>query len=465
VWYVLAFTITMPTSNIQEVEQPRSVPGALERWFKFGARGSSLQREVLAGLTTFTTMAYVLVVHPQILSQTGMDFKGLITVTALAAAVFSVLMGIWTNYPIAMAPGMGINAFFAFHICIAQNIPWRSALGLVFYSGLIFFFLSVSGLRQKIIESFPNSLKGAITAGIGLFIAFLGLKNAGIVVANPNTFVTLGNITAPAAALSFFGIILAVVLLRRRVPGALILSILLLTLIGLFLPGTAAGSHITKFPDRLVDWPSSIGSLFLQLDFAYFWTHLGQTIPIILSLLFSDLFGSMAALLAIGSRAGLLDQEGNLPRIREALAADATAAAGGALLGTSTTIQYIESAAGVEEGGRTGLVSFVVALCFLFALFFNPIIQIIPVAATAPALVVIGIFMMEGLAKLDLKDLTIAAPAVITVLLMVLGTIADGLALGFIAYVLIYLFTGKARQISVLSFVLAAVFLLHYFVK
>ncbi len=178
----------MPTSNIQEVEQPRSVPSALERWFKFGARGSSLQREILAGLTTFTTMAYVLVVHPQILSQTGMDFKGLITVTALAAAIFSVLMGIWTNYPIAMAPGMGINAFFAFHICVAHNIPWRSALGLVFYSGLIFFLLSVSGLRQKIIESFPNSLKGAITAGIGLFIAFLGLKNAGIVVANPNTF-------------------------------------------------------------------------------------------------------------------------------------------------------------------------------------------------------------------------------------------------------------------------------------
>lgn len=255
------------------------------------------------------------------------------------------------------------------------------------------------------------------------------------------------------------------VLLKRRVPGALILSILLLTFIGLFLPGATPGSHITKFPERLIDWPSSIGSLFLQLDFSYFWIHLGQTVPIILSLLFSDLFGSMAALLAIGSRAGLLDKGGNLPRIREALAADATAAAGGALLGTSTTIQYIESAAGVEEGGRTGLVSFVVAFCFLLALFFNPIIQIIPVTATAPALVVIGIFMMEGLAKLDLKDLTIAAPAAITVLLMVLGTIADGLALGFISHVLIYLFTGKARRISALSFVLAAIFLLHYFVR
>jgi adenine/guanine/hypoxanthine permease len=436
----------------------------LDKRFEISARGSSLAREIVAGITTFTTMSYVLVVHPKVLAAAGMDAAQLITVTALAAAIFSILMGLWTNYPIACAPGMGVNAFFAYQVCLGQGIPWPSALGLVFYSGLFFFALSVSGVRQKIIESFPPSLKGALTGGIGLFIAFIGLKAGGLIVANPKTFVTLGDFTSPSTLLTFFGIALAVILLVWRVRGALIISILILTFAGLFLPGSTSG-RITAVPPAIFAWPSSIDRLFLKLDFSYFWLHPGQSIPIVFSLLFADLFGSMAALLAIGRRARLLDANGNLPRIRQAFGADAAAAAGGALLGTSTTIQYIESAAGVEEGGRTGIVSMVVAVCFLLALFLNPIIRTIPLVATAPALVIVGVFMLEGIADLNLNDLTVSAPAAVTILLMLLGSVADGLVLGFILQVLINVAVGRAKSISALSYLLAGLLLLHYLFK
>jgi adenine/guanine/hypoxanthine permease len=436
----------------------------LEGRFEVSRRGSSIGREIVAGVTTFTTMSYVLVVHPKVLAAAGMDATQLITVTALAAAIFSVLMGLWTNYPIALAPGMGVNAFFAYQVCLGQGIPWPSALGLVFYSGLFFFLLSISGIRRKIIESFPPSLKGALTGGIGLFIAFIGLKAGGLIVANPKTFVTLGDFTSPTTLLTFFGIALAVILLLWRVRGALIISILVLTFAGLFLPASTQGP-ITTLPTAILAWPSPIDKLLFKLDFSYFWLHPAQSIPIVFSLLFADLFGSMAALLAIGRRARLLDANGNLPRIREAFGADAAAAAGGALLGTSTTIQYIESAAGVEEGGRTGLVSIVVAMCFLLALFLNPIIRIVPLVATAPALVIVGVFMLEGIADLDLNDLRVSAPAAVTILLMLLGSVADGLVLGFILQVLVNVVTGKAKTVSALSYILAGVLLLHYLFK
>jgi len=257
---------------------------------------------------------------------------------------------------------------------------------------------------------------------------------------------------------------LAVILLVWRVRGALIISILILTFAGLFLPGSTSG-RITAVPPAIFAWPSSIDRLFLKLDFSYFWLHPGQSIPIVFSLLFADLFGSMAALLAIGRRARLLDANGNLPRIRQAFGADAAAAAGGALLGTSTTIQYIESAAGVEEGGRTGIVSMVVAVCFLLALFLNPIIRTIPLVATAPALVIVGVFMLEGIADLNLNDLTVSAPAAVTILLMLLGSVADGLVLGFILQVLINVAVGRAKSISALSYLLAGLLLLHYLFK
>lgn len=371
-------------------------------------------------------------------------------------------MGIWSNYPIVLAPAIGADVFFASQICLAMNIPWQAALGFVFYSGCLFFFISVSGLRQKIIEAFPEELKVAITAGIGLFIAFVGLRSAGIIVAQPRSLVTLGDITSAGPLLAIGGVLLGAVLLIRRVPAAILLTILVITVIGFIVPAPNGKGMITQWPRSPIAWPSPIGQLFFKLDFAYFWTHLSQSILIVFALLFTDLFGSMAALIAICTRAGLVGPHGKIERLKEALEADALAGAGGAILGTSTTHYYIESTVGVEEGGRTGLVSITVALCFLLALVFNPIILIVPAVDTAPALILIGIFMMEGLATIDLKNLSIAASTTLTILLMVLGTVQDGLCLGFLSYIIIEVAVGRARRISPYTYGLGAIFLAHY---
>jgi AGZA family xanthine/uracil permease-like MFS transporter len=433
----------------------------IDRRFLISARGSTLRTEIIAGLAVFTTMSYVLVVNPQVLAVAGMDFKGLITVTAVAAALFSALMGFWSNYPLALAPGIGINVFFAVQICLGMNIPWQSALGLVFYSGILFFIIAVTGLRQKIMEAFPDELKAAITAGIGLFIAFVGMKNAGIIIGHPRNLVTLGNLFAPIPMLGLGGLLLGLVLLIRRVPGALVLTILAISCVGLFIP-TSGGGHVTSWPKQVIAWPSSMSKLFLKLDFTYFWSHPVQSVPIVLSLLFADLFGSMAALLAICSRAGLTSPDGKLDHLKQALMADATAGFGGAMLGTSPTHYYIESAVGVAEGGRTGVVSIVVAFCFVLSLFLNPIIQVIPSVATAPALIMIGIFMIEVLRRINLENLEVSGPTVITVLLMVLGSITDGLSIGFLSYIFIQVAIGKGRGLSVVTYSLGGIFLLHY---
>ncbi len=436
----------------------------LDRRFQVTARGSTLRRELIAGLATFATMAYVLIVHPHVLANAGMDVKGLITVTALAAAIFSFLMGVWSNYPIVLAPAIGADVFFAFQICIAMKIPWQAALGFVFYSGVLFFLISISGLRQKIIEAFPEELKVAITAGIGLFIAFVGLRNAGIIVGQSRSFVTLGDLTSPLPLLGLGGVLLGTVLLIRRVPAAILITILTVTVFGFFVPAASGKGTVTQLPASLLAWPSPIDQLFFKLDFVYFWTHLWQSIPIVLALLFTDIFGSMAALIAICTRAGLVGPNGKLDHLKEALEADALAGAGGAILGTSTTHYYIESTVGVEEGGRTGLVSIVVAICFLLALVLNPIILIIPAVATAPALILIGIFMMEGLAGIDLKNLSIATSTVLTILLMLLGTIQDGLCIGLLSFIVIEVAVGRGRRISPYTYGLGGIFLLHYLV-
>lgn len=435
---------------------------ALDRRFQFSARGSDLRTEILAGVTTFGTLSYVLVVHPLILSAAGMDRGALITVTALAAAIFTVIMGLRTNYPLAMAPGMGVNAFVALQVCQGMHIPWQAALGMVFYSGLIFMLVSVTGIRRTIMESFPASFKKTVGAGIGFFIAFLGLKNAGMVVANPRSIVSMGDLASPPVVLGFAGILLAVVLVLRKVPGALVISIVVLSVAGLFLPGAAPHSKITSLPHAMVSWPNSIAPVFLKLDLFYFWHHLGQCIPIVLALFFGDLFSAMAVLLAIGSAARLTDKDGNLPLLKQALSADAAAASGGALLGTTTTIIYIESAAGVEQGGRTGLTSIVCAVCFLAALVLTPLIAVIPPVATTPALVMVGIFMMQGLAELDLRDGIVAATALVTILLTLLGSVSDGLVLGFLTNILLLVATGKHRAVKPVTYLMVVVFLLHY---
>lgn len=437
---------------------------ALDRFFHFSERGSSIQTEILAGLTTFGTYSYILVVNPLIMAVAGMDLGAMITVTAVVSALFTVIMGLRTNYPLAMAPGMGGNAFIAYQVCLGMHISWQAALGITFYSGILFFLISVTGIRQKIIESFPSSFKKIISVGIGFFVAFIGLKNAGILVSNPKTVVMLGHFTSPSVILAFLGIVLLVIMILRKVPGAMVLSIVILTIVGLFLPGATAGTTITKFPTHVFDWPNSMGKLFLQLDLVYFWTHFQQCIPIVLALVFSDLFSAMAVLVAVGNRARLNDENGNLPKLKEALSADAGAAMGGALMGSNMPIIYLESAAGVEQGGRTGLVSVVIAICFLLALFISPLIAAVPGIATTPALVAIGIFMTQVLAEIELTDLAVAATALVTVLLMSLASVGDGLALGFITWVLLTIFMGKARTISLVAYGLFVLFIVHFLV-
>ena len=439
-----------------------SVSGTLDRFFQFSARGSSLKTEMLAGVTTFSTLSYVLVVHPMILSAAGMDRGALITVTALVAAIFTVAMGLRTNYPLAMAPGMGVNAYLAVQVCQGMHIPWQAALGMVFYSGILFLIVSLTGIRRKILESFPDNFKKTVGAGIGFFIAFLGLKNAQIIVGDPHALVALGSFTSPVVLLGFGGIVLAIALVYRRVPGALVISILALTVAGLFLPGATAGTHITSLPSSALSWPNSIAPIFGKLDLLYPLQHPAQSLAIVLALLFSDLFSAMAVLLAIGAAANLNDEHGNLPKLKEALSADAAASSVGAIFGTTTPIIYLESAAGVEQGGRTGLSSVSTAICFALALFLTPIIAIIPAVATTPALVMIGVFMMQGFNELDFRDGVIAGTALVTILLTVLASASDGLALGFITNVLALALVGQHRHIKPVAYVLVVLFLIHY---
>jgi adenine/guanine/hypoxanthine permease len=433
------------------------------RFFSLKEHQTSVSQEIIAGLTTFAAMAYILAVNPSILSTTGMDKGALITATAVASAVMTVVMALATNYPIALAPGMGLNAFFAFTICGAKGVPWNAALGLVFYGGLIFMALSMSGLRQKLVAAIPMELKLAITGGIGFFIAFIGLKNGGVVVANPATFVALGDLSKPGPLLVIVGIIATAILVTRKVPGAIILVIAGLTIAGFFIPAPDGTGMITPLPIGIVNLPASLAPTFLKLDLAYLWSHFFAALPLVLAILFVDLFDNMGTLIGVSKRAGLLDEKGDLPKIGRAFMADAGAAMLGSCLGTSTVTSYIESAAGVEAGGRTGLTVIITGCLFLLSLFLTPLILIIPAVATAPALVIVGAFMMQGLAELELDDFEKAAPAFVTILAMPLAfSISEGIAFGLLTYVGLKLGTGKAGEVGWVTYVLAILFILHF---
>ncbi|MFI5336003.1 MAG: NCS2 family permease [Opitutales bacterium] len=433
----------------------------LQRLYQLKESGTTVGRELQAGATTFAAMAYILAVNPAILANAGMPKPALITVTALTAALSTLLMGFLTNYPLALAPGMGINAYFAFTVCLGLGVSWQSALGLVFVNGCIFLALSVTGIREKIIDAIPYSLKLAITCGIGLFIAFIGLKNGGLIVSNPVTFVTHGDLGTPAVLLSFAGILLTAVLVSRKVPGAIILSILAVTGLGLVVPD-GHGGHVTSLPSSWFSLPSSPAPTLLQLNFDLLLHDLPKALPIILTLLLVDMFDNIGTLIGVTQRAGLLDANGRLPKAGRALIADSIAAIMSSLLGTSTVVSYIESASGVEAGGRTGLTGATTAGLFLLALVFTPVILAMPAAATAPALVVVGIFMFQSVAKLKLDDFTETAPAFLIIAgIPLCFSIAEGIGLGLIAYAVLHLATGRARQAPAISYVLAVIFALH----
>lgn len=432
------------------------------RLFRFKENGTTVTREIVAGLTTFAAMAYILAVNPAILQNAGMPGPALVTATALSAAMATTLMALLTNFPLAMAPGMGINAFFAFTICLGLGIPWQSALGLVFLNGCLFLLLSVTGIREKILQALPLSLKIAVSAGIGLFIAFIGLQNGGLVVAHPVTMVAMGDLSRPDVALFGAGLLLACVLVARRIPGAIILSMGLITVAGLVVPD-GKGGVLTQWPTALVSWPASLEPLFLQLNFDLLWKDHLKALPLIFTLLLVDLFDNLGTLIGVTRRAGIMDAQGRVPRVGRALVADSLAAILSSLVGTSTVVSYIESAAGVQAGGRTGLTALTTAACFLLALVFTPVILMVPAVAVAPALVVVGMLMFEAVTDLDLSRFATAVPALLTILAIPLTySISSGIGLGLIALTALSFGAGRSREATPVTHLLAVVFLLHF---
>lgn len=425
----------------------------LDKYFKLTENGTSVRTEIIAGVTTFLTLAYIMFVNPSILAETGMDHGAVFVATCLAAAIGTMIMGVVANYPVAVAPGMGLNAYFAFGVVLGMGHSWQVGLGAVFLSGIIFVVLSILPVREWIINAIPDSMKRAISAGIGLFLAIIALKNAGWVVDHPATLVTLGDVGAPPALLSAAGFILIAVLFARRIPGAIIIAILLVTGVGIGLGVTPSGG--------IVSMPPSLAPTFMQMDIAGA-LNIGL-VSIIFAFLFVDLFDTAGTLVGLAHRGNLLDADGKLPRLRRALLADSSATVVGAALGTSTTTSYIESASGINAGGRTGLTAVVIAVLFLISLFLSPLAATIPAYATAPALLFVACVMTRGLSEIDWEDVTEVVPAVITAISMPLTfSIATGLGLGFISYAAIKLLSGRTREVPLAVYVIAAAFVLKF---
>ena len=423
----------------------------LEKLFKISEHNSNVKTEIVAGFTTFLTMAYIIFVNPSMLSATGMDPGAVFVATCLAAAIGCFIMGFYANYPVALAPGMGLNAFFSYTVVLHMGYSWQIALGAVFLSGVCFTLLSLFKIREWIINSIPLAMRKGIAAGIGLFLALVALENAGIVIGNPATLVSLGDLTALPAALACLGFIVTIALAHYRIKGGVLLSILFITLLGLIFGDVEYAG--------IMSMPPSIAPTFMQMDVAGAF-NVGM-ISVIFAFLFVDLFDTSGTLIAVADKAKLLDKEGNLPRLQRALLADSGASMAGSMLGTSTTTSYIESVAGVVEGGRTGLTAVVVGILFLFALFFAPLAGMIPAYATAGALLYVAVLMVDGLKSIDWDDITEAAPVVIVAIMMPLTfSISNGITLGFIAYAAIKIASGKAKELTASVWFLAILFLL-----
>lgn len=425
----------------------------LERLFQLTEHGTDIRRELLAGVTTFLTMAYITVVNPAILSDAGMDFGAVFVATCLAAALGSLIMGLYANYPFGLAPGMGLNAYFTYGVVLGMGWEWQVALGAVFVSGILFLIISLLPVREWIINAIPMTLKMAISAGIGFFLAIIALQGAGIVVNSDATLVTLGDMTSPQVLLALLGFAIMVALSYLHIPGAVIIGILVVSAIGLPL-------GISEF-QGIMSLPPDPSSTFLQMDVMGA-LEVGL-ISVVLVFLFVDLFDSSGTLVGLAHRAGLLDEQGRLGNLRRALVADSGATIGGAIFGTSTTTTYIESASGVYVGGRTGLTAVVIAVLFLLALLFSPLVSSIPGYATAPALLFVACVMARGLAEIDWDDVTDSAPAVVTAIAMPLTySIADGMGLGFITYVLGKVLAGRGREVHAAVWLIAALFALRF---
>jgi len=426
--------------------------GFFEKTFKLKENGTNVKTEVLAGITTFMTMAYILIVNPDILSAAGMDFGAVFTATAVSSIIATLVMAFYANYPFALAPGMGLNAFFAFTVVLGMGYSFQFALTAVLIEGIIFLILTFFNVRDKIVDAIPINLKHAISVGIGLFIAFIGLQNAGIIVPYEATAVTLGDMTSAAAIVAILGIIITGVLLIKNVKGALLLGILVATAISIPL-------GVTSLPERIISTPPSLRPIAFQfVGFSEIFSW--DMVVVLTTFLIVDMLDTIGTLVGVASKTNILREDGSLPKAKQALFADAIGTTAGACLGTSTVTTYVESAAGVAEGGRTGLTALSTAGMFAIALLFSPIFLIVPGAATTPALVLVGLFMMSPIQKIDLSDYTEAIPVFLAIIMMPLSySIAEGIIFGLTSYVLLKMLTGKARQVSPIAYILVLIFI------
>jgi AGZA family xanthine/uracil permease-like MFS transporter len=431
----------------------------LKQFFKLEENNTNVKTEVLAGITTFMTMAYILVVNPIILSETGMDFGGIFTATALSSLVATLMMALYANYPFALAPGMGLNAFFAFTVVLGpMGKSWEFALTAVLIEGIIFILLSFIKAREAIFESIPLNLKNAVSVGIGIFISFIGLSGAGIVKAGNGTLVALGELTSGAPLLAIIGIIITGLLLIKNVKGALLIGIVITTIIGIPMGVTILPenfSTIVSMPPSLKD----VAFKFVGFDQIFSF----EMLVVVFTFLFVDIFDTVGTLAGVATKANMLDEEGKLPRVGAALMSDAVGTVVGACLGTSTVTTYVESASGVAEGGRTGMTSLVTAAMFGVALFFAPLFTLVPSAATAPALVIVGLFMMSPITKINFNDYTEAIPAFLTIVMMPFAySIAEGIVFGMVSYVILKAISGKFKDISLVMWILSVLFVLRF---
>jgi AGZA family xanthine/uracil permease-like MFS transporter len=425
---------------------------ALNQFFKLSEHGTTVRTEVVAGVTTFLTMAYIIFVNPAILGDAGVPKDAVFVATCLAAALGTIIMGLYANYPIGMAPGMGLNAYFAYAVVLGMGVPWQSALGAVFISGCLFIIVSLFKVREHIVNGIPHSLRVAITVGLGLFLALIAMKSAGLVVANPETLVRVGDMHNPHTIMAIFGFLLIVTLDRLKVPGALLIGIVSVTVLSFFFGGNTFHGFMSL--------PPSISPTLLHLDLQGA-LNMGL-FNVVLVFFLVELFDATGTLMGVASRAGLL-VNGRMERLNKALLADSCAIVAGSVLGTSSTTAYLESAAGVQAGGRTGLTALVVALLFLAALFFAPIAGVVPAYATAPALLFVACLMLRDFIDIDWSDTTESVPAAITALVIPFTySIAHGIAFGFITYAGLKLLTGQARQVKPVVWVIAIVFLIKY---
>lgn len=428
----------------------------MEKLFKLNEHGTNVRKEVIAGITTFLTMAYILAVNPNMLAETGMSAGGVFTATVIASAIATLVMAFLANLPVALAPGMGLNAFFTYTVVLGMGVSWQVALTAVLFEGLLFIVLSFFNVREAIINAIPSNLKKAVAVGIGLFIALIGLANANLVVSDAGTIIGLGALEG-AALLAVIGLVITIILYALKVPGSILIGIIITTLIGIPM-------GVTNIPHnfKILSLPEK--PIFMQFDFSSVLTL--KFFTIFFTFLFVDIFDTVGTLVGVTTQAGLTDKDGNIPKVKQALLADAVGTVAGAALGTSTVTSYVESTAGVAAGGRTGLTSVVTAGLFLLALFFSPLFLLVPSAATAPALIFVGFLMMKSVVGINFEDPAEGIPAFICIIVMPFAySIAEGIVWGLIAYVLLKAVTGKFKDISIMSWVLFVIFIARFFIK